>query len=188
MLDLAVSCPAIVVATPVVAALLPINLALHPEETPIFVQHRVGKGGHDLPVLKIRSMAERPLLPGDATSADARIYVTRLGGVLRRHFLDELPQLAQVARGQLSVVGIRILPWPIYRGLARRWSPSRYRRWQAAYEDTPLGLAGVHQILRGRGKHDERRFHPDLFYAGHASLGLDLYILWRTLGLTDKPD
>ena len=54
-----------------------------------------------------------------------------------------------------------------------------------AYDQSSLGLTGLHQILRRQGKEDERRYHRDLFYARNASLGLDLYLLWRTLGATD---
>ena len=52
-------------------------------------------------------------------------------------------------------------------------------------DTTSLGLTGVHQVFRGPGKEDRRRFHRDMFYARHAGLGLDLYLLWRTLRSTD---
>lgn len=146
-----------------------LNAYLHPYEPPLFSQPRVGHGGRSQQVMKLRSLRRSA---GQATS---------FGRFLRWYHLDELPQLLAVVRGRLSLVGIRILPRPVYEELRRVWSPARFARWERAYEETPLGLTGIHQVFRTERKDDPRRFHRDLFYARRATLGLDLYLLWRTL-------
>ncbi|HZU14819.1 MAG TPA: sugar transferase [Chloroflexota bacterium] len=165
-LDVAVVLPLVLVTAPLVALLAGVNRLLYPEFPAFYRQVRVGRRG-PLPVLKLRTMIE--------------FRHTPLGRILRRYYLDELPQLAQVLEGDLSAVGIRVLPEEIVRELGEEWSPERYARWWATYRDTPLGLTGLHQVTRRRGKEDARRYHRDMFYARHASLAFDLYLLWRTL-------
>jgi sugar transferase EpsL len=175
-LDLLISVPALLVLAALVAVLLVINKALHHRYPAMFRQDRVGHAASPLSVLKIRSM-----VPGSARAGAP----TRFGRFVRRYYLDELPQLWQVLRGQLSLVGIRVLPRDVYDGLSATWSQQRFSIWAATYAEAPLGLTGVHQVLRASGKEDGRRFRRDVFYARRASLGLDLYLLWRTLGTTD---
>lgn len=165
-LDVAVALPLLAATLPLIALVAALNRLLYPVSPAFFRQRRVGHGG-SLPIMKVRTMAGR--------------NHTRLGRPLRRYYLDELPQLAQVLRGDLSAVGIRILPEEIVTGLAGVWSPERYARWRAMYGEAPLGLTGLHQVSRRHGKEDARRYHRDMFYARHASLGFDLYLLWRTV-------
>lgn len=173
-LDLAISLPAALLSAPLVAALALANRWLLPQQRSFFIQRRVGHGGSTPRVVKIRSM----VTPG---SRDSGAGHTSFGRFLRRTYLDELPQLWQTLSGRLSLVGIRILPPEIHQYLAQTWSAERYRRWREVYGSTPLGLSGVHQVFRGHDKEDAKRFHRDLFYARRASLGFDLYIIWRTL-------
>lgn len=182
-LELLVSVPLAVIAVILIAVLLIINKFLYPRQPALFRQDRVGHSGGALRVVKIRSLA-RCHVPGDTRVTC--IPSTCIGRFMRRHYLDELPQLFQVLAGQLCLVGIRILPNDVYAGLAEVWAPERFEAWQRMYAMAPLGLTGVQQVFRVCGKEDERRFHRDMFYARHASLGFDLYLLWRTLGSNDK--
>jgi sugar transferase EpsL len=175
-LDLVVSVPALLIAASLIAVLLLINKALYPRYPAIFRQNRVGHGLNSVRVTKIRSM-----LPGAGRIGAPTLF----GRFVRRYYLDELPQLWQVLRGQLSIVGIRVLPREVYDGLSLTWSQQRFGSWGAIYATAPLGLTGIHQVLRRTGKEDEGRFRRDVFYARKLSLGLDLYLLWRTLGTTD---
>jgi lipopolysaccharide/colanic/teichoic acid biosynthesis glycosyltransferase len=187
-LDLLVSIPAAAAAAPVIATLGALNKLLYPDHPAFFRQERVGRQGHRLPVFKIRSMV--PAAEHDpeygTLEANEGVRCTALGLLMRRYFFDELPQIVQVLIGQLSLVGIRVLPAGVYADLARAWSPRRFAEWNAVYDATPLGLTGIHQVFRGAGKEDRRRYHRDMFYARNASLGLDLYLIWRTLGKTDR--
>jgi lipopolysaccharide/colanic/teichoic acid biosynthesis glycosyltransferase len=178
-LDLVVGLPAAAVGLPIAVLLAAINRAMAPRLAPWFVQHRVGQRGTQR-IVKLRSMV--PRLEGSV----APLYlheaarVTPLGRVMRRYDLDELPQLLDVLEGRLSLVGIRVLPVPVYEHLRDTWPTQRFARWEEAYRCSRLGLTGVHQLFRGAGKADLQRYHRDLFYDRHASLGFDLYLLWLT--------
>ena len=182
-LDLAVSVPLAMIVILLIVLLAMVNRLFSPSRPALFVQGRVGQDDEALRVFKIRSM-----VPGSrsGTAHQAPAGCTAFSRFMRRHYLDELPQLLQVLTGQLSLVGIRVLPRDVYEGLAVSWSRARFETWRAMYATAPLGLSGVHQVFRGTGKEDGRRFHRDMFYARHATLGFDLYLLWRTLGSTDS--
>lgn len=161
--------------------LLAVNKLLYPRHAALFLQDRVGPDEKPLRVMKIRSMVPNNVGTGRHIPA-----CTSFGRFIRQQYLDELPQLLQVLTGQLSLVGTRVLPVEVYEGLASSWSSERFERWRAMYASTPLGLTGPHQILRRAGKEDARRYHRDMFYARHASLGFDLYLLWRTSSARDN--
>jgi len=177
-LDLLVAVPALLFAAIPLLMLLAINRLLRPGHPALFRQDRVGRDGQ-IRVLKVRS-----LLPGlpDARKPPAAgtPRLTRFGALIRRWYLDELPQLTQVLTGRLSIVGIRVLPVEVYENLRGRWSHDRFAAWERAYKSSSLGLTGIHQLWRKKGKDDERRFRRDAFYARRASLGFDLYLIWRT--------
>jgi len=98
--------------------------------------------------------------------------LTRIGRVLRETSLDELPQLWNVLRGEMSLVG----PRPLYMSQAREFTPRQRRRL-----DVRPGLTGLAQI-QGRGEvpHEEK-LEIDIRYVEQASLRLDLKILWVSL-------
>jgi lipopolysaccharide/colanic/teichoic acid biosynthesis glycosyltransferase len=182
-LDLAVSVPLAVIVVLLIVLLALVNKLMYPHQSALFFQDRVGHGDDVLRVVKIRSMAPQP---SPETAEGAVVRCTGFGRFMRRHYLDELPQLLQILTGRLSLVGIRVLPGVVRAGLAADWSSERFATWQRMYATSPLGLTGTHQVFRGEGKEDNRRFHRDMFYARHATLGFDLYLLWRTLGTTDR--
>lgn len=151
---------------------------------PVFYrQRRVGKAGVLFHAWKFRTMvigaeqrlAEDPRLRVRFAGAfkladDPR--VTRVGRWLRRTSLDELPQLLNVLRGEMSLVG----PRPIVEEELRKYGP-----WERRLLCVKPGLTGLWQVLR----HDEpdyaRRVSLDMYYIDHWSVGLDLKILLRTL-------
>jgi exopolysaccharide biosynthesis polyprenyl glycosylphosphotransferase len=151
----------------------------------LFPQRRVGEGGRLFWMLKFRSMIEgaedkETLLRYNnehgrllfaKTPGDSRI--TRLGCFLRRASLDELPQLINVLKGDMSLVGPRPeLPWLM----------EEYEPWQRRRLAVPQGMTGWWQV-NGRMKRGspEQRVEDDLFYIRNYSLWLDLHILWRTI-------
>lgn len=174
-LDLIIGLPVALMSAPLVALLIAMNRVLHPRQPALFIQQRVGPAGRPLTVVKIRSMG-----PSGWLGAYGH-QVIPFRQVLRQYHLDELPQIWEVAVGRLTLVGIRVLPQRVYDELQRTWSPLRFTSWQRVYFTTPLGLTGVHQVFRGPGKEDAGRFHRDLFYVAHASLGFDMYLLWKTI-------
>src|SRR5204863_509691 len=136
----------------------------------LFRQQRPGLRGRLFPVLKFRTMR-------DATDATGRplpdgVRLTKLGAFLRSTSIDELPQLVNVLRGEMSLVG----PRPLLTRYLDRYTPEQARR----HEVLP-GITGWAQVNGRNALSWERKFELDVWYVDHWSLGLDLKILWLTL-------
>jgi lipopolysaccharide/colanic/teichoic acid biosynthesis glycosyltransferase len=161
----------LVVASPALAlAALAIKLD---DRGPVFYrQRRVGRGGEEFELLKLRTMqvgAEQKGAGFAVTEGDPRI--TRAGRVLRRLSLDEVPQLWNVVRGDMSLIG----PRPTLAYQVERYTPRQRRRL-----DVKPGITGWAQI-HGRAKLPwEERIELDVWYVEHRSPWLDLKILART--------
>jgi lipopolysaccharide/colanic/teichoic acid biosynthesis glycosyltransferase len=138
---------------------------------PILFRHtRPGRHAKPFQLLKFRSM--RPQRDPDGRLLLDNERVTRVGAFLRRTSLDELPELWNILRGDMSLVG----PRPLIMEYLPRYSPEQARR----HEVRP-GLTGLAQV---NGRHLlswERRFELDVWYIDHWSLRLDLRILAATL-------
>jgi lipopolysaccharide/colanic/teichoic acid biosynthesis glycosyltransferase len=158
-------------ASPVLAAAA-LAIKLEDGGPVIYRQRRVGHEGRDFALLKLRTMvvgAERQGAGWAVDRADPRI--TRVGRVLRRLSLDELPQLWNVVRGDMSLIG----PRPTLRYQVDQYTPRQRRR----LEIKP-GLTGWAQV-NGRTKLPwDERIELDLWYVENRSPWLDLKILART--------
>ena len=173
LFDLAIALPALLLlALPM--ALVALAVWVDSGRPVLFGQTRVGLGGRPFRVLKFRSMvvdAER-LGPQRTAQADARI--TRVGRVLRRTSLDELPQLINVVRGDMSLVG----PRPDVPAQQVDYNPAD---WALRCSVRP-GITGLAQALyRSRATPAQRR-EADLDYVRHHGLLRDLRILALTAG------
>lgn len=178
LLDLALA-----LAGGVVLALMlpPVALAVWLEDRgPVFYrQVRCGQGGRPFEMIKFRSMvvaAEAEGRPVWAAEADPR--VTRVGRVLRRTHLDELPQVVNVLKGEMSVVG----PRPERPELVAELE-GQIPFYRARLAVKP-GVTGWAQVNYGYGRSVEDaliKLQYDLYYIKHQSLWLDLQIIWRTL-------
>lgn len=148
----------------------------------LFRQRRTGLNGEVFTVVKFRTMtvAEDGETVRQATRHDAR--VTLLGGLLRKFSLDELPQLLNVLRGEMSLIG----PRPHAVAHDEAWSrlvPAYERRFRAR-----PGLTGYAAVCGFRGEIKELqaivdRVESDNSYIDNWSFGLDMQIVWRTLPL-----
>lgn len=167
-LDLAVAVPALVIAAPVMAGVaLAVRLLLGGPV--LFRQIRPGLHGRPFEILKFRTMndardAEGNLLPDD-------VRLTSFGRFLRRSSLDELPQLINVVRGELSLVG----PRPLLMEYLDLYTPEQARR----HEVKP-GITGWAQVNGRNALTWEQKFALDLWYVDHCSMTLDLRILMMT--------
>jgi lipopolysaccharide/colanic/teichoic acid biosynthesis glycosyltransferase len=133
-----------------------------------FRQERVGRGARPYELLKLRTMRHAPRTSPFPVDSE----VTAVGRVLRRLALDELPQLWNVARGEMSIVG----PRPTLAYQVARYTPRQRERLAVR-----PGLTGLAQV-RGRNLLDwASRIELDLEYVERQSLHLDLGILARTL-------
>ncbi len=138
----------------------------------VYRQTRVGKEGEDFEVLKLRSMvvgAERLGAGYAVDKGDARI--TRVGRILRRTSIDELPQLWNILRGDMSVIG----PRPTLRYQVEQYSEHQRRRL-----DVRPGLTGWAQIHGRASLPWAERIELDVWYVDHRSPRVDLEILLKT--------
>ena len=143
--------------------------------SPIYRQRRVGLEGRPFELYKLRTMVEGadPVGVGIAVApGDPR--VTRVGRVLRRLSLDEIPNLVNVLHGEMAIVG----PRPTLEAQVALYTPRERRR----LEVKP-GMTGWAQINGRAGLPWEQRIELDVWYVDHRSLGLDVRILARTLAL-----
>lgn len=143
---------------------------------PIFFrQERMGINAQPFEALKLRSMQVNDLAVDDLGQVTlANPMVTRAGKFARRFKIDELPQLINVLRGDMSLVG----PRPTVRSQVERYTPFQMRR-QAVLP----GLTGWAQINGGIELSWEQRIVLDVWYVDHWCLWLDFCILSRTLGV-----
>ena len=191
LIDLALSLTLIVVLSPLLLALCCL-VRLTSSGPAFFRQERVGRNMRPFTMLKLRTMyvgnhdeihrnyvthllsAEEPTANGDdgLFKLDADPRVTRMGAWLRRTSLDELPQLFNVLRGEMSLVGPRpVLPWE-----AELFEERYHRRFLVK-----PGISGLWQVS-GRSRLTMREaLELDIEYAGRQSLALDLSIILRTV-------
>lgn len=136
----------------------------------LFRQTRPGKGGVPFGLYKLRTMSDARGPDGELLSDEARL--TAIGRLLRATSLDELPQLLNVLKGEMSLVG----PRPLLMRYLERYSPEQARR----HEVKP-GITGLAQV-RGRNSLSwEEKFAYDVQYVDEWSLWLDLEILVETV-------
>jgi sugar transferase EpsL len=135
-----------------------------------FVQSRPGLHGRGFRLIKLRTMTDSRDDDGQLRSDAERL--TRFGRFLRALSLDELPELMNVVRGEMSLVG----PRPLLMAYLSRYSPEQARR----HEVLP-GLTGWAQVNGRNALSWEERLALDVWYVDHVSLWLDLRILARTV-------
>lgn len=145
-----------------------------PDEPVFFLQKRVGKNAHCFNIIKFRTMkssAPKNVATGDL--ADPQIYISRLGRFLRDTSIDELPQLANVVKGEMSLIGPRPL---VYTEREIRF----LRRWYGVYQVTP-GITGWAQV-NGRDTVDiYDKVYYDREYVQNVSLKFDLKVIWKSV-------
>jgi lipopolysaccharide/colanic/teichoic acid biosynthesis glycosyltransferase len=183
--DVIVSAAGLVVFSPV-AVLIAIAIKLDDGGPVLFSQDRVGRYGAPFAAHKFRSMivdAEKMTGAVQATAGDPR--VTRVGRILRATAFDELPQLWNIFRGQMSVVG----PRPLRPGEADTTADGRHLPLSAipGYEQRHRvrpGLTGIAQIYAPRDLPRNGKFRYDLLYQRRAGLALDLRLILTSFWIT----
>ena len=181
MVDLAVCLVALAIAIPVLA-LLALAIVIDSPGPILFAQERTGRDGRRFRMLKLRTMVpdaeERKaelwhlnVLPPPDFKIPNDPRITRVGRFLRATSLDELPQLLNVLRGDMSLVGPR----------PTSFAPDTYELWHTHRLDVAPGITGLWQI-EGRGVTTfDERLRLDVQYIRRRSLLYDLQLLARTL-------
>ena len=135
-----------------------------------FVQERVGKDNQIFKIYKFRTMSNSVDKKGQPLSDEMRL--TKFGQVLRQTSLDELPELFNILKGEMSFVG----PRPLLVEYLLEYDEHQIRR----HEIRP-GLTGWAQVNGRNLVSWEERFNLDVWYVDHRHFGLDLKILWMTV-------
>lgn len=135
----------------------------------LFRQERPGYRGAPFILKKFRTM--RDAAEGEVWFRSDTERVTWLGRFLRRSSIDELPELLNVIRGEMSLVG----PRPLLMDYLQKYTPEEMRR-----HDTPPGITGWAQVNGRQNIPFSERFRLDVWYVDHWSMVLDLKILFRT--------
>ena len=170
-LDVAVAGAGLVAVSPVLA-LAALAVKLEDRGPVLFKQTRVGKDGVDFELLKLRTMVVGAESQGAGYAVDrGDPRITRIGRVLRRTSVDELPQLWNVVRGEMSLIG----PRPTL-----RYQVDRYDEHQRHRLDIRPGITGWAQVNGRTALPWAERIELDVWYVEHRSLAVDLKILLRT--------
>lgn len=171
-LDLALGLPMLAVALPVLAAVaLVVRVSFG--RPVLFRQRRPGLNGRPFTILKYRTMTDGRDAGGRPLPDSIRL--TRIGRWLRANSLDELPELVNVVRGDMSLVG----PRPLLMQYLDRYTPEQMRR-----HDVRPGITGWAQVRGRNGVSWEEKFAMDVWYVDNVSLKTDLLILVRTIWKT----
>jgi lipopolysaccharide/colanic/teichoic acid biosynthesis glycosyltransferase len=170
LLDLTLATCALVAASPILAVIA-ILIRLQMGSPVLYRQVRPGLHGQAFTLVKFRTM--RHAEPGTSDLQDSRARVTRLGSLLRRTSLDELPELWNVVRGEMSIVG----PRPLLTEFLQYYTPEQARR-----HDVLPGITGWAQVHGRRNVPMQERIAMDVWYVDNWSLRLDAEIVFATIG------
>jgi len=174
LLDLVLAAAGLAVCAPLIAVLAA-AVRLESPGPPFYTQTRAGRHGRPFLIYKLRTMVRGAEFTGAGLAiqeGDDRI--TRVGRLLRRYSLDELPNLYNVLRGEMSIVGPR--PTLLHQ-------VEQYTERQRGRLEVKPGITGWAQINGRAALPWAERIELDLWYVEHRSLALDLRIIARTIGM-----
>ena len=168
-----ISLPAILVLLPVFVVII-LAIKLSSKGAVIFRQERAGKGGRPFVFYKFRTMKvdADPFGASPKSGEDPRL--TKIGKLLREYSLDELPQLFNVLKGDMSIVG----PRPLYVSQMSEWNDHQSKRL-----NVKPGLTGLAQISGRGGLTKEEKLELDVKYVESANLWRDVKIIAATVAL-----
>jgi lipopolysaccharide/colanic/teichoic acid biosynthesis glycosyltransferase len=173
-IDILVAAALLVLTAPLLAAAV-LAIRLESPGAALYRQRRVGRDGRPFDLLKLRTMVDGAEHIGAGLAVDEHdARITRVGALLRRTSLDELPNLLNVLRGEMSLIGPRpTVPVQVAQYTARQRGRLAIRP----------GLTGWAQVNGRASLPWSERIELDLYYIEHRSLALDLRILLRTPAL-----
>lgn len=169
ILDFALSLVGFVIVSPIII-ILTASLYLSNAGQPFFLQKRAGKNGRVFTIIKFKTMNDKKDLNGKLLPDVERL--TKVGRFVRRTSLDELPQLLNVLKGDMSLIG----PRPLLVDYLELYSPTQKRR-----HLIKPGITGWAQVNGRNALSWEEKFNLDVYYVNNLSFVLDLKILWFTL-------
>lgn len=175
IMDFVASLTALIIFSPLIA-LSAVLVKISDGGSVIFKQRRPGKDGKIFTVYKFRTMSEKTEDENGRELSDVE-RMTKIGSFLRKTSLDELPQLFNVLKGDMSFIG----PRPLLCEYLELYTPYQMRR----HEVLP-GISGLAQVNGRNAITWEEKFDYDVYYVDHMSFWLDLRILFKTIKNTLK--
>jgi lipopolysaccharide/colanic/teichoic acid biosynthesis glycosyltransferase len=173
LMDIVLSLAALAVLSPFFLAAA-LAIALESGFPVIFRQQRVGLGGREFGMYKFRSMVKNAAAIGPYHTAADDPRITRVGRFIRRTSIDELPQIVNVLKGEMSLVG----PRPDVPAQRVNYTEAA---WTERCSVRP-GITGLAQAMLRSQATEEQRQSLDLRYVREAGVWMDLKIIWWTLG------
>lgn len=172
LFDIAVAGTALLLAAPVLLIAI-VAIRLESPGHPIYRQRRIGRDGRPFDVMKLRTMVDGAEKMGAGLAVDeGDTRITRIGAFLRRTSIDELPNLVNVLRGEMAIIGPRpTVPVQV----------EQYTERQRGRLAIRPGITGWAQVNGRASLPWDERIELDLWYIEHRSLKLDAQILWRTV-------
>ncbi len=159
----------LLIVSPIFLVLV-ISLFILNNGKPFFYQARSGKNGKLFTIIKFKTMTDKTDNEGNLLPVVDR--VTKVGGICRKLSLDELPQLLNILRGDMSLIG----PRPLLPRYLDRYNKRQYRR----HEVMP-GITGWAQVNGRNAISWEQKFEYDVYYVDNQSISLDLKIVLKTI-------
>ena len=145
-----------------------------------FIQERIGKNGKPFKLMKFRTMTQGAEKATQGMHIDKdNPYITKIGRFLRKWSIDEIPELINVLKGEMSLVG----PRPTLEYQVKKYDDFQKRRLLVK-----PGLTGWAQVNGRNAIPWEKRIELDIWYIEHWSLWLDIKILFKTIGVLFKGD
>lgn len=175
IMDFVASLTALIILSPLIA-LSAVLVKISDGGSVIFKQRRPGKDGKIFTVYKFRTMSEKTEDENGRELSDVE-RMTKIGSFLRKTSLDELPQLFNVLKGDMSFIG----PRPLLCEYLELYTPYQMRR----HEVLP-GISGLAQVNGRNAITWEEKFDYDVYYVDHMSFWLDLKIIFKTIKNTLK--
>ncbi len=174
--DLVLACIGLVLASPILL-LSAVAVKLESKGPAIFKQTRIGRDAREFTIYKFRTMRLNSEHTGSGVYSDDRDpRLTRVGRILRKTSIDELPQLWNLIRGDMSLIGPRppltYHPWPI----------EQYTKEQLRMFEVRPGITGWAQINGRKDVEWNKRIRLNVWYVDHVSFWLDFRIFFTTIG------
>jgi lipopolysaccharide/colanic/teichoic acid biosynthesis glycosyltransferase len=190
--DKALALPLAAVSIPLVAGFA-VAVKAENDGNAFYAQNRVTPADKPLTVHKIRSMRPGSDKDNDGNRKNVGRFgiaedprSSRLGNFMRKHGIDELPQLFQAIRGDMSLVGFRANVPMVFEHM-KETRPETYESWHKAYMANNPASINMIRALEPRVRTDGTRYHLEMFYDKKASLGFDMYLIYKTLKAVLKP-
>ena len=168
LIDFLAALIGLILISPIFLVLI-IILSISNNGKPFFYQRRTGKHGKLFTIIKLKTMTDKTDANGELLPALER--VTKTGDICRKYSLDEIPQLLNILKGDMSLIG----PRPLLPEYLEHYNKEQNRR----HEVMP-GITGWAQINGRNTISWEEKFELDVYYVDNQSLLLDLKILWLT--------